>query len=571
MHRIIDIYSPFAKATAQTIQTVGFLRGSNKWIVASFAFVMLWLFLVYIRNNTNQTSFWSSEKVFLGSIIIGVFVLRLPVLAYTHIDVDESEWIVGAATFFNDPRFWLSVDGTTSGPLVIVPLSIIPLFGGSLSYVSVRLFATVFYLIPTVLIVYLSVKKLYGKQIAEVIILPLAFLFGTANSLVAYSGEYSIILLSTLCIFLYSRWSAILPSLQYLFWSGFAIGLLAYTKPQAIPVGMFIALVSLWKINLEDRHWRTSLIFVLGGLVPTLLVFGYVISSNLWLDFSNAYIVNNLNYGSTSGIMGNDLSASVLMLKIKQYLNFVDEYTYWLLSGQIAAVLAIVVGVNAWLNKNYKSHFNLTFFGLLFFVAIFCTVKPKTFFYHYQNMLLVPVAFVVAAALYYLQQMLVNMVAFRHLLITFLVFNLFITALLTVPPEYTQLRLNTKKATASEFTRTIEQFTDPNDKMAVWGWNTPIFLETGLLQGTRDGHTHYHMSPIPLQKYYINRYRSDLERNRPEVIVETFAGYSSLVFGADGRKEFGLEHFPVIFSYVKTHYELKADIDGQTRIFVRKK
>ena len=118
MHRIIDIYSPFAKATAQTIQTIGFLRGSNKWVVASFAFVTLWLFLVYIRNNTKKTSFWSSERFFLSTIILGIFVLRLPVLAYTHIDSDESEWIVGAATFFNDPRFWLSVDGTTSGPLV---------------------------------------------------------------------------------------------------------------------------------------------------------------------------------------------------------------------------------------------------------------------------------------------------------------------------------------------------------------------------------------------------------------------------------------------------------------------
>ena len=205
MHRIIDIYSPFAKATAQTIQTIGFLRGSNKWIFTSFAFVMLWLFLVYIRNNTNKTSFWTSERFFLSTIILGIFVLRLPVLAYTHIDSDESEWIVGAATFFNDPRFWLSVDGTTSGPLVIMPLSIIPLFGGSLSYVSVRLFATVFYLIPTVLISYYTLKKLCSNLITDTMAITLTVLVATGNNLVAYKGEVVITLLIVSLIYIYQR------------------------------------------------------------------------------------------------------------------------------------------------------------------------------------------------------------------------------------------------------------------------------------------------------------------------------------------------------------------------------
>lgn len=570
MNRIIDIYSPFARAVAHAIQSVGFLRGSNKWILASFAFIALWLLMVYWRENAKKQAFWYSDKYFLSIIAIGVFVLRLPVLAYTHMDVDESEWIVGAATFYDDPRFWLSVDGTTSGPLVIIPLSIIHLFGGSLSYVSVRLFATIFYLIPTLLLVYFAIKKLYSSLIADTIIIPLAFLFSTANSLVIYTGEYSIILISTICLYLYVQWSDKLPSFKYLFWSGFTIGLLAFTKPQAAPMGIFIGLVTLWKINLSQWHWRASWVLIFGGLAPTLIVFGYVTYQDIWYDFVQSYIVNNLNYGSLKGAMGNDLSLPVFIIKIKQYLNFIDEYNYWLLSGQIASVLALVVGINAWLNKNYKQYFDFTFFGLLFFVAIFCTIKPKTFFYHYQNMLLVPVAFVSAAAFSYLHSFFTNKTVFKNLLTTFLILTLIVTSILTVLPEYTQLRLDPQRTEVSETVRAIEKYSEPNEKMAVWGWNTPLYVETGLLQGTRDGHTHSQMSPISLQKYYINRYRSDLERNRPEILVETFSGYSALAFGADGRKEFGLEHFPLIYNYVKTHYELKADIDGQTRIFVRK-
>ena len=47
--------------------------------------------------------------------------------------------------------------------------------------------------------------------------------------------------------------------------------------------------------------------------------------------------------------------------------------------------------------------------------------------------------------------------------------------------------------------------------------NTYFYLETGLLQGTRDGHTHYQMIPIQLQPYFLSRYKTDLEIGRAHV------------------------------------------------------
>ncbi len=569
MHKIIDIYSPFATAVAHFLQSVGFLRGSNKWTLVAFLIAVCWLWLVSKRNSQQTNTFWTSDKCFLVCLLLGSFLLRLPILAYTHMDVDESEWIVGAATFYNDPRFWLSVDGTTSGPLVIIPLSIIPFFGGSLSYVSVRLFATCTYLLPSILLVYWALKRLNGRLIADVVILPLAFLVSTANSLVVYSGEFSIMFLTALSLYLYSLYSG-QKTLKFLFFFGISIGLLAYTKPQAIPLGICIGLFSLWKINLSGWVWRKTWLFVLGALLPTLIVFGYVFVANLWYDFSNSYILNNLHYGNTTGAMGNDLSLTELIIKTKQYLNFIDEYTYWLYSAQIATVLGMVVGTKAIVSKTVKLHFDFVFFSALFLVAVFCTLKPKTFFYHYQNMLLIPATFIVATVLSYFQTALKNATIFENILTTFLTLNLILSGILAVIPSYGQLRLDTKRQNISTTMRAIEDYTKPNDKMAIWGWNTPLFVETGLLQGTRDGHTHYHMTPIALQNYYLNRYRSDLERNNPEIFVETFSGYSALVFGSDGRKQYGIENYPIIYDFLKSHYELKADIDGQTRIFVRK-
>src|SRR5262245_56433454 len=89
-------------------------------ILVSLAFVYS---LPITRVIPDKVYNWlENEKVFLSIVSLITLLLRLPLMAIlVQFSPDESQWIVGAATLVKDWRFWLAVDGTTSGPLNIFP------------------------------------------------------------------------------------------------------------------------------------------------------------------------------------------------------------------------------------------------------------------------------------------------------------------------------------------------------------------------------------------------------------------------------------------------------------------
>jgi hypothetical protein len=577
---LIDMNSPWAKQIAEGIQYIGFMRGGRKWMFVAFLFEFLWVLLFYLRRKNDTNSWLRRDALFMGCILTGVFLMRIPVLAYAHLDVDESDWLVGAATFYRDPYFWLSVDGTTSGPLSIIPLSLIPLFGGTLSYFSVRLFALLVYLLPGLLFTYLGLRNMCGRPIADMIIIPLAGIVALAQNLNAYNGEFPILFLTALSFYLYSITYKGRYTGAFYWLAGFVVGLFAYSKPQAIPVGAIIALCYLWKLYAQQQSRTVSTLFVVGGLSPSILVSLYLTATGLWTDFINSYIVNNLFYGGAEGAFGNPYSLGTILSKMLDYLISQPEYTFWMLTGLVSFLVgtAAVLTQRKVLGKELSRELVVALAVLG--VAFYCTIKPHTFFYHYQNMLLVPIAWlagVVTLAAYGLVKNLgmtranLSSLGVGVAVPVFFLMTLVISSIQAIGHTIAPSQLiGGKGDIRSKEARIIAQYADPNEKLAVWGWNTPLFVDTQLLQGTRDGHTHYHMSPIKLQDYYLERYVSDLKRNKPKVVVETFQGYSALTFGADGRQEFGLENYPIVYNYVKEHYVLKEDIGGMTRVFVRK-
>jgi hypothetical protein len=577
---LIDMNSPLAKQIAEGLLSVGFMRGAKKWVLLAFLFEFLWVFFFYVRRKSTTPTWIRRDSLFMVCLLLGVFLIRTPALAYAHLDVDESDWLVGAATFYRDPYFWLSVDGTTSGPLSIIPLSLIPLFGGTLSYVSIRLFALLVYLLPGLLFTYLGLRNLFGRSIADLVIIPLAGTVALTQNFNAYNGEFPILFLTALSFYLYSiSYKSSYPAVFYGL-AGFVVGLFAYSKPQAIPLGAIIALGYLWKLYSERYAGTVLASFVLGGLAPSILVSLYLTFNGLWTDFINSYIVNNLFYGGAEGAFGNTYTFGTIISKTLDYLFSQPEYAFWMLAGLASFTVGVFVVLTQRRQVGQPLSRELVIALVLVAVALFCAVKPLTFFYHYQNMLLVPVAWLMGTVVAVLSQLLtglgldrskLNALAGKVAVPAFYVLTL--AVVLVQAAEYTQppsLLVGGEGDTRSQEAKVIAGYARPNEKMAVWGWNTPLFVDTQLLQGTRDGHTHYHMSPIKLQDYYLDRYVLDLKRNEPKVVVETFQGYSALTFGADGRREFGLENYPRIYDYIKEHYELKADIDGKTRVFVRK-
>jgi len=71
-------------------------------------------------------------------IALLLFWGRLPTWLFPEQNPDEGQAIAAAITLLHDPRFWLSVDAGTHGPLVSVPLLAAKLFGVNLGFGAAR-------------------------------------------------------------------------------------------------------------------------------------------------------------------------------------------------------------------------------------------------------------------------------------------------------------------------------------------------------------------------------------------------------------------------------------------------
>jgi len=119
----------------------------------------------------------------------------------------------------------------------------------------------------------------------------------------------------------------------------------------------------------------------------------------------------------------------------------------------------------------------------------------------------------------------------------------------------------------SEVAKTISEYAQANERMAVWGWMNRYYVETGLIQGTRESHSLRQISKSKQQDYYLKRYVSDLLQNRPVVFVDA-VGPKSFYFNE--RSTQGHEKFPIVRAVIEERYTLVAGIDG-VRIYVLEK
>ena len=578
---IIDINDPLSVSISDFVQSIGFARGGKRWGIFTLLMPFIWALYLYNKaywHKLPNFKFLHSDKIWVGLILIGVFLIRMSNLVYLNLDADEAEWMSGAASFYDDPRFWLSVDGNTSGPLTIAPLSLIPAFGFTLSYQTVRLFSTLFYILPAILFTYLALRKMCGIVLASAVTIPLAFILATSSSVMLYNSEYPVSLLLAIGLYLYT---SLHPKSvgSFLFLSGIVFGLFPYSKIQATPMGVFMALVFLWKLNQGQFSWKRSLIFILGGLTPSIILGIYLTICNLWYDFTNAYIINNFLYGTASGPNKNNFTFETTVRATLQYLETIPEFSYWLAFMKIGVLMAISLLVGFRIKLTGLQKIDLWMAWGLVATAIFCAVKPYSFSYHYQHFLLVPTAFIIGAVCATIETLLVKVginslgeLAQRATMPTFFLLSVFMPwiSISQFDDVHSYEKLSSTNISRSKMQDTIALYVKPDEKMAVWGSNPGIYALTKTIRGTRDGHTYHQIIPIKTQKYYLNRFVSDLDRIKPKAFVEAFGGFSYILYGADGLKKFGIEHYPIVNNYIKSNYELKAELDGNTRIYARK-
>jgi len=106
----------------------------------------------------------------------------------------------------------------------------------------------------------------------------------------------------------------------------------------------------------------------------------------------------------------------------------------------------------------------------------------------------------------------------------------------------------------------------PDDRLAIWGWKSQVWVETGMPQGTREAHTEYQIKAGPMQHFYRVRYLNDLTKRRPEWFVDV-VGVDA--FAYTNRAVEGHECFPALASFVSANYEFVGEF-GSARVYRRK-
>jgi hypothetical protein len=550
------------------------------WMIAGLCLILLLVslslshFYISPLNQNKNFIFYRSNWFFLTLASFLIIFERLPLLLSCSMNPDEDLWMAGAATIMDDPRFWISFDPTTSGPLVVLPLVLIKMLGSNINYASVRMAALLFCMIPSLVLLFFSFKNLFNEKISRIIMLPLivCMAFFHLKNYIVYNSEHVPILLTSLGIFIYSKIdrSGPVASSYYLYlFLGLTLGCFPYAKLQAVPLGLGMGCFFLYKLLNDFSPNRKETLkklffFLSGGFLPSLIVLFYLTISSAGKDFWSSYIVSNLNYANY-GVNGQ----IHLWMKFKYLIYLLrsipDSSLYFISlffsSITVLGVLLILKRKELWTNKKI-----LIFAFLMIITSYYGIVKPSTFYEHYLLLFFVPALFFSGALLGIFEKVFNN----SKLMIVFLHFFIFITVV--VPCFYSLTNVyfaNDIYIRSDGFKRhkaadLILKYAEPGDKMAIWGWMTDLYVQTGLTLGTRYGDSYHQITESKLQSYYINNYVFDLKRTKPKIFVDVITPDAYFFNELRNRHE----SYSMIDSYIKENYKMLGEVD-QIRIYIR--
>jgi hypothetical protein len=528
--------------------------GNELWFLLGVALIFLLSLLAFTRQYPVHERFpgrlaaffdrLNSDSVFIGLCLFTILLLRLPGVSRLELAYgDEGGLISGALTLLQDPRFWLSVDNTTIGPVSTFSLTLIDLVGGTINYGTIKLLG---------ILVWACVATF------------------NVWDYVAFNGEHIPVLLLALSVWLFSRLERTegRSAVMFAVLTGFVLGLIPFSKVQAGPIavafGVMLVLYSWFRGN---RH---ALALILGGLLPSLFIIVYLLLSGAFEDFWQSYILNNLVYAS-EGFFGQKKDFTVLenALGFPAYLLKLPDTRYYFISQFAIIIAGSLVLLAKSRSCDRQTAVVVPTAWVVVLASIYCILLPKNNWTHYLLLLLAPLTLLYGGVLGGLK----NLASKRQQALPRTAGMVIVAALLLVsvllPSLYVLLNKNIAFEAAmqnsfegryySDVAREIFKYAEPGERIAVWGF-AYYYEETGMAQGTREAHTERQMTPGAQQPYYLDRWMRDLERIRPPILLESFPKQ---------HLDQQLIYYPEVKELVDATYRQTADIDG-VKVYVRK-
>ena len=351
-----------------------------------------------------------------------------------------------------------------------------------------------------------------------------------------------------------------------------ALGAVPFAKIQAAPIAAFallagVALIvttstALW----SERRRATGWLAIGAALVPA-IVLAMVLGGGIWADFWQCYIQDNLHYAGGRWFTWAETPGK--LIELCGDTEGFAEFIFWIVGlGTCALVFA---------PRFTSGQRRIVLFSAgLLLVAAYATMAPGRMFAHYVQFLTFPAALFGGLAVGALVTRAADnrMGPGRARGIATIVMLAFIAGGLLPQLRWrvhdAQPYLGRYTAThgalaQSEVAKEILRHTQPGDALGMWGWMPTFWVQTGLIQGTRDGNNARQIEPSPQRDYYRARFLRDLRRSQPRVFVDAIGGENLMYHD---RTAAGHETFPELRDYLAADYRLVRDVEG-TRIYVR--
>jgi hypothetical protein len=516
----------------------------------------------YGAGSLQKIIFSSSFYLFLISAFI--LVMRIPSLLLDEQNIDESFWIAGSAAFIESPRLWTSFNTTTSGPLVMLPLILIKLTGLDLSYASARLGGVFFCIIPSIIFSYHTFRALLQEKIARILVLPLVafFAFINVSDYIAYNGEHPIILFTSLALLLHTKLLIGNKSKTLLLLYGTVIGCIPFTKLQALPIGAVLGLTMLIFMIKEKSGLSSYLYLLLGAIIPSSVILLWILITGKINDFWTPYILSNLNYGQPG--TGINKSSWLYFKYFVFILRTMPDSRFYFFS---VFFFSIFLGTSLiYIRKIQRRYFFLLISAAGLLLASYYAIVKTSFFYpHYFLIAIIPASFTLAILASIFSDAFQHTSFYKPVLVIFSILFLTILSIDWINRMTGNLAVGKRELKKTAAAQAISKYGKEDERMAIWGWNAALYIQTGLTPGTRYADCYPQLKASPLQEYYIKTYLEDLKKNKPLIFADAI---TPLAYEFNSN-EYKHPNFSLISNYVKANYRKVEEVDG-IEIFIRR-
>ena len=522
-----------------------------------------------------------SDKAFLMTVVVALVVTRLPVLSQLQLNPDESNLILAARTLLQDPRYWISIEGQSLGPIATLPAMLPSIFGQPIDFTTIRAVGILIWAVALGAM-FLGFRRLYSARMARVLLLPVALTVISFNywDYVAFNGEHMPVLLLAIAFALHAGLRAETATVQPVrsFSLGFVLALVPFAKIQAGPIALvwgLLAIVLSWRVDPKRAMYHAG-----GAVFVVASIAFYLVASGALYDFWQSYVLNNLLYAKVgwNAIHQDTTFIDNLKLAPAYFMKVPDSRGLFLLTAAVASIGFAWALVDSRFRSALRGS-GAYFAFVIVAVAFVSIIIPKTNWTHYLLLMIIPtgmfIAAVAAAAAETIEGRLgvlrgasrgprrLSLVSGPVLVGLFIGIAAFTSAGYSLfegrkNPATWRAAGNLQRGQEPNLvTAAILRHTSPGEPVGHWGVVFVHLAQAGVSLANREAHNERALFPSYQQQYYINRWTQDVMKRRPRIVLDS---------GAGKFEAFRLEGYPQAYSSVVANYELVDEVAG-FRIF----